>query len=81
MVNGAFGRLDVLVPILLAGVAVRLMRHPERPEANGRIVIGVTALLLGVLGLVHIGCGAPGLDSGATRPDAGGLSAGRPPSR
>ncbi|MEW2457782.1 FtsK/SpoIIIE family DNA translocase [Streptomyces albus] len=74
LVTGAFGRLDLLVPILLATIAVRLFRHPEKPEANGRIVIGLSALLIGVLGLVHIGCGAPGRDAGddALR-DAGGL--------
>ncbi|MFI6447503.1 DNA translocase FtsK [Kitasatospora sp. NPDC050543] len=74
VVSGLFGRLDVLVPVLLAVIGVRLMRHPEVPEANGRIVIGVSALVIGVLGLVHIGCGAPGMASGATRiRQAGGI--------
>ncbi|MFD0328754.1 DNA translocase FtsK [Streptacidiphilus monticola] len=74
VVKGAFGRLSVLVPFLLGGIALRLMRHPERPEANGRIVIGLGALTFGVLGLIHIGCGAPGLQAGASRiRDAGGL--------
>ncbi|WP_035866726.1 DNA translocase FtsK [Kitasatospora cheerisanensis] len=74
VVSGLFGRLDVLVPLLLGAVAVRLMRHPEVPEANGRIVIGLTTLVVGVLGLVHIGCGAPAMGTGATRiRQAGGL--------
>ncbi|MEV6972858.1 DNA translocase FtsK [Kitasatospora sp. NPDC093806] len=74
VVSGLFGRLDVLVPFLLAAVAVRLMRHPELPEANGRIMIGLSTLLVGVLGLVHIGCGAPTMGSGATRiRTAGGI--------
>ncbi|MER7706924.1 DNA translocase FtsK [Kitasatospora sp. NPDC097605] len=74
VVSGLFGRLDVLVPFLLAAVAIRLMRHPELPEANGRIMIGLTTLLVGVLGLVHIGCGAPTMGSGATRiRTAGGI--------
>ncbi|WP_354642513.1 DNA translocase FtsK [Kitasatospora camelliae] len=74
VVSGLFGRLDVLVPLLLLAVAVRLMRHPEVPEANGRILIGVSTLVVGVLGLVHIGCGAPGMSSGATRiRQAGGI--------
>ncbi|WP_344607590.1 DNA translocase FtsK [Streptomyces glaucus] len=74
LVTGAFGRLDLLVPILLAVVAVRLIRHPEKPEANGRIVIGLSALVIGVLGQVHIACGSPARDGGmqAIR-DAGGL--------
>ncbi|MBJ6640669.1 DNA translocase FtsK [Streptomyces sp. DHE7-1] len=74
LVTGAFGRLDLLAPILLAVIAVRFMRHPEQPEANGRIVIGLSALVIGVLGQVHIACGAPARSSGmqAIR-DAGGL--------
>ncbi|AEW96888.1 MULTISPECIES: DNA translocase FtsK [Streptomycetaceae] len=74
LVTGAFGRLDLLVPILLTVMAVRLMRHPERPEANGRVLIGLSALVVAVLGLVHIGCGAPGRGQGAQAVrDAGGL--------
>ncbi|WP_370100393.1 DNA translocase FtsK [Streptacidiphilus sp. MAP12-20] len=73
-VKGAFGQLTVVVPLLLFGIAVRLMRHPERPEANGRIVIGLGALTTGVLGLIHISCGAPGFQAGATRiRESGGL--------
>ncbi|MGR6973124.1 DNA translocase FtsK [Streptomyces cynarae] len=74
LVTGAFGRLDLLVPLLLGVIAVRLILHPERPEANGRIVIGLSALVLGVLGQVHIACGAPARSDGmqAIR-DAGGL--------
>ncbi|MEU7283656.1 DNA translocase FtsK [Streptomyces sp. NPDC045431] len=74
LVTGAFGRLDLLVPLLIGAIAVRLILHPEKPEANGRIVIGLSALVVGVLGQVHIACGSPGRDQGseAVR-DAGGL--------
>ncbi|WP_246101179.1 DNA translocase FtsK [Streptomyces cyaneus] len=74
IVTGAFGRLDLLVPILLAVIAVRFIRHPEKPEANGRIVIGLSALVIGVLGQVHIAVGSPARSDGmqAIR-DAGGL--------
>ncbi|MFF2329010.1 MULTISPECIES: DNA translocase FtsK [unclassified Streptomyces] len=74
LVTGAFGRLDLLVPILLGAVAVRLILYPEKPEANGRIVIGLSALVLGVLGQVHIACGSPGRGDGTTAmQNAGGL--------
>ncbi|MFJ1840117.1 MULTISPECIES: DNA translocase FtsK [unclassified Streptomyces] len=74
LVTGAFGRLDLLVPILLGAIAVRLIRYPEKPEANGRIVIGLSALVVGVLGQVHIACGSPGRGDGTTAmQDAGGL--------
>ncbi|AZQ37842.1 DNA translocase FtsK [Streptomyces cyaneochromogenes] len=74
IVTGAFGRLDLLVPILLAVIAVRFIRHPEKPEANGRIVIGLSALVIGVLGQVHVAVGSPARSDGmqAIR-DAGGL--------
>ncbi|MGW5294461.1 MULTISPECIES: DNA translocase FtsK [Streptomyces] len=74
LVTGAFGRLDLLAPILLGAMAVRLILYPERPEANGRIVIGLSALVLGVLGQVHIACGSPGREDGTeAMQDAGGL--------
>lgn len=73
LVTGAFGRLDLVVPILLGGIAVRLIRHPEQPEANGRIVIGLSALVVGVLGQVAMACGSPGRGDGfAAIQDAGG---------
>lgn len=74
LVTGLFGRLDLLVPILLGVMAVRFIRHPEQTDANGRIGIGLSALVIGVLGLVHIACGAPGRDEGTTAmQNAGGL--------
>ncbi|MFF0482030.1 DNA translocase FtsK [Streptomyces sp. NPDC004435] len=74
LVTGAFGRLDLLVPLLLGAISFRLFCYPERPEANGRIVIGLSALVIGVLGQVHIACGSPGRDAGsAAMQDAGGL--------
>ncbi|QES52292.1 cell division protein FtsK [Streptomyces venezuelae] len=74
LITGAFGRLDLLVPVLLGVMAVRFIRHPDQADANGRIVIGLSALVIGVLGQVHIACGAPGRGEGtAAMQDAGGL--------
>ncbi|WP_137992938.1 DNA translocase FtsK [Streptomyces vilmorinianum] len=74
LVTGAFGRLDLLVPLLLGAMGVRLILYPEKPEANGRIVIGLSALVIGVLGQVHIACGSPGRGEGTkAMQDAGGL--------
>lgn len=58
-VRGAFGALAVAVPLLVALLAVRMMRHPERNAETGRVVIGWSALLVAVLGLVHISHGTP----------------------
>ncbi|HWG27901.1 DNA translocase FtsK [Actinospica sp.] len=60
VVAGAAGCLAWAVPLLLFGLAVRVMRHPkETVEDAGRIAIGLTCLSLGVLGIVHIARGAP----------------------
>ncbi|MFD3334077.1 DNA translocase FtsK [Streptomyces sp. NPDC058700] len=74
LVTGSFGRLDLLVPLLVGAIGVRLILYPERPEANGRISIGLSALVIGVLGQVHIACGSPGRGDGSeAMQDAGGL--------
>jgi DNA segregation ATPase FtsK/SpoIIIE, S-DNA-T family len=66
VVNGSVGLLGWLVPLLLCFVAWRNMRNPERNGPAGRQVIGWTALLFGVLGLVHIANGMPAPHRGNT---------------
>ncbi|WP_268239966.1 DNA translocase FtsK 4TM domain-containing protein, partial [Streptomyces fuscichromogenes] len=74
LVTGSFGRLDLLVPVLLTVIAVRLIRRTKKSEGYGRIVIGLSALVIGVLGLVHIACGSPARsDRMQAIRDAGGL--------
>jgi S-DNA-T family DNA segregation ATPase FtsK/SpoIIIE len=59
-VVGAAGCLAWVLPVVLLGLAVRVMRHPhESVEESGRIAIGLTCLSLGVLGVTHIARGAP----------------------
>ena len=73
-VRGAFGSMSPLVPLMLALLAWRLLRHPDRNGETGRQVIGWTALLVGVLGMVHIAHGTPLPADGATAiRDGGGL--------
>ena len=59
LVHGAFGSLAWLVPVLLALLAWRFLRHPDRNAETGRLTVGGSALLIGVLGLVHIAHGTP----------------------
>jgi S-DNA-T family DNA segregation ATPase FtsK/SpoIIIE len=54
--EGAFA-----VPIMLALVGWRFMRHPDRNAALPPAEIGWTALMAGVLGLLHIAKGVPTL--------------------
>jgi len=59
LVRGTFGVGAWTMPILLALLAWRLLRHPEKNAHEGRMVIGWTALLVGLLGIVHIALGSP----------------------
>ena len=49
-----FGGLAVLLPLLLAYGAIRLMRKPADPEHRGRTLVGWTALLIATASLLHI---------------------------
>jgi DNA segregation ATPase FtsK/SpoIIIE, S-DNA-T family len=52
------------LPILLVLLAWRFLRHPDNNAETARVVIGWTALLIGVLGLVHMASGTPRLSAG-----------------
>jgi len=73
IVAGTFGVVGVVVPILLLATSVRLMRHPDRGQANGRIGIGFAAILLAVCALVHVFADAPGTDDMDAVRGAGGM--------
>jgi S-DNA-T family DNA segregation ATPase FtsK/SpoIIIE len=70
--RGAFGSVAWVVPVLLALLAWRFLRHPDRNSDTGRVVIGWTALLIGALGLVHIAHGTPQPTAGAAHMRAAG---------
>jgi S-DNA-T family DNA segregation ATPase FtsK/SpoIIIE len=63
-----------MVPVLLALLGWRFMRHPELNAETPRVVIGWVALLIGVLGLLSIAKGTPNPSHGAPAiRGAGGL--------
>jgi DNA segregation ATPase FtsK/SpoIIIE, S-DNA-T family len=64
LIRGAFGAAAWTLPLLLGLLAWRLLRHPDKNAHPGRMLIGWTALLLGALGIVHIGLGSPTPSSG-----------------
>jgi S-DNA-T family DNA segregation ATPase FtsK/SpoIIIE len=72
IVHGALGSGAWTLPILLALLAMRFLRHPDGNADTGRMVIGWSALLVGVLGLVHIADGTPGPGSGGSAMRAAG---------
>ncbi len=71
---GTFGRVALVLPFVLVGLGVRLLRHPDLTRANSRVAVGVGALLLSASGLVHASRGLPDIGAGwpAVR-DAGGV--------
>jgi DNA segregation ATPase FtsK/SpoIIIE, S-DNA-T family len=74
VLRGAFGAPSWTIPILLALLAWRLLRHPDKNAHTGRMVIGWTALILGALGIVHIALGSPAPSAGsAAMRSSGGL--------
>ena len=72
--SGLFGSGAWTIPLLLALLAWRFLRHPDSNAATARMVIGWSALLIGGLGLVYIASGTPRLSGGiAAVRSAGGL--------
>src|SRR4051794_25011627 len=63
--RGAFGVGAAWLPPLLALLAVRFVRSGPDPDSRGRLVVGWTALIAGVLGLVHVFHGVPDPSEGA----------------
>jgi S-DNA-T family DNA segregation ATPase FtsK/SpoIIIE len=72
-VRRATGTVAALLPLLLLVGTVRLMRAPAGPEVRGRAVVGWTALLLAVTGILDTA--AQPADLGE-RESAGGLLGG-----
>ncbi len=74
LTSGFLGDGAFVVPVLLALLGWRFMRHPELNAETPRVVIGWVALLIGVLGLFSIAKGTPNPSHGAPAiKGAGGL--------
>ena len=72
-VASTIGTLSYAAPILLALMAWRTLRHPDRNGPIGRQVIGWSAFLLGLLGLINIARGLPRTNDPERLRDAGGI--------
>ena len=74
LTSGFLGDGAFMVPVLLALLGWRFMRHPELNAETSRAVIGWVALLIGALGLFSIAKGTPSPSHGAPAiRGAGGL--------
>ncbi|HVQ87441.1 MAG TPA: DNA translocase FtsK [Actinomycetes bacterium] len=71
-VAGATGSLAWTIPLLLVVLAWWVLRHPAGHAPTGRIIIGWTAFLGGVLGIVHALAGTPQPPEGKEAMRAGG---------
>ncbi|MDP9395506.1 MAG: DNA translocase FtsK [Actinomycetota bacterium] len=73
VVEGTLGQIGLVVPFLLLGAGIKVLRHPERSVASGRVVVGVGALLASSTGLVHIARGLPSPPETQATRAAGGV--------
>ena len=74
--RGLFGYGAYAVPLLVAGLALALFWRPAAKDdmVAGRVTIGLLAVLVGGLGLLHLAKGAPPASSApAVLQDSGGL--------
>ncbi|MFD0631107.1 hypothetical protein ACFQ9X_05110 [Catenulispora yoronensis] len=77
LVAGAFGRVGAFTPLLVFGLAIRVIRRPEEAADTNRMSIGWSAFTVAAVGLIHISGHMPRPSDGATAMrNAGGGSAG-----
>ena len=72
IVTSLIGALAWLSPLILLGLAWRFLRHPDDNATTGRLVIGASALLVGVIGMWHLIMASPTPSDGAAAMDAAG---------
>jgi S-DNA-T family DNA segregation ATPase FtsK/SpoIIIE len=73
LVAGAFGRVGAFTPLLVFGLAVRVIRRPEEAADTNRMSIGWGAFTVAAVGLIHVAGHVPHPSDGSTAMrDAGG---------
>jgi S-DNA-T family DNA segregation ATPase FtsK/SpoIIIE len=72
-IASTIGTLSYVAPILLALMAWRTLRHPDRNGPLGRQLIGWSAVMLGLLGLINIARGLPRTNEPERLRNAGGI--------
>src|SRR5215218_10727590 len=72
-VASTIGTLSYVAPILLILMGWRTLRHPDRNGPIGRQIVGWSAFLLGLLGLINIARGLPRTNDPERLRDAGGI--------
>ena len=72
LVTGAFGALDVVVPLFLFWATLRVLRHPDQGSTTGRLAIGTGILLASACGIWSLIKGAPSPSDGSEAMRAAG---------
>jgi len=72
VMTALFGSLAWVTPIVLFALAWRFLRHPDQTATTGRLAIGGSALVVGLVGLWHLTQGAPTPSDGADAMASGG---------
>ncbi|ACU76678.1 cell divisionFtsK/SpoIIIE [Catenulispora acidiphila DSM 44928] len=73
IVAGGFGRVGAFTPLLVFGLAVRVIRRPEEAADTNRMSIGWGAFTVSAVGLIHISGHMPHpSDGSAAMRNAGG---------
>ncbi|MEW9264769.1 DNA translocase FtsK [Kineococcus endophyticus] len=76
VVAGTFGEVGLALPVVIVGLSVHLLRHPDHTQTTTRAVVGSIALTLATAGLVHLATGAPsptGPEGAGVVTDSGGM--------
>jgi S-DNA-T family DNA segregation ATPase FtsK/SpoIIIE len=60
-----------VLPIVLVGIGIHMLRQMPTPESRGRTLVGTTSLTLAILGLLDLWAASPSTSDG--RSHAGGL--------
>jgi S-DNA-T family DNA segregation ATPase FtsK/SpoIIIE len=64
VVNGTFGWVSLLLPLMLGVCAFRLFRKPEDHRGNNRVGIGFLVMAFSATGLAHVLGGLPSASAG-----------------
>jgi S-DNA-T family DNA segregation ATPase FtsK/SpoIIIE len=67
-----FGALAWMAPLCLIALAWRFLRHADQNATTGRLVIGSSAVILGIVGVWHLTQSHPTPSSGGAAMDAAG---------
>ncbi|MGQ0623551.1 MAG: DNA translocase FtsK [Sporichthyaceae bacterium] len=72
VVEGSFGAPGLVVPVILVGLGLRVLRN-NVPAPTARIGIGGAALTVGICGIVHVAHDIPLPEDSPELRDAGGM--------